>query len=118
MGHASPRASDRRRTHRYELGLPVHYRASLKGEPAHVGSSVTFDISTSGISFRSRRTLPIGAHVEMVVEWPARYADVYPIDLQVTGFVVRSDPGRCAVSISSLRFRTGAQPSENATVNA
>jgi len=28
----------------------------------------------------------VGAHIEMMAEWPARYADTYPIGLQMTGF--------------------------------
>ena len=110
MGEAKAKDTERRRSHRYDLALPLHYRAALKGSPPHVGASVTVDISTSGVSFRCRRPLPLGAHVEMEIDWPARYAEVYPIHLQVTGFVVRCENGVAAASISSLRFRTGAMP--------
>jgi len=103
---------DHRHSHRYDLTLPVHYQASIKGASPHAGTSVTCDMSTGGISFRCRRPLPVGAHAELVIEWPALYADLYPIDVQVTGFVVRSDPGVTAVSISSLRFRTCSAPAE------
>jgi c-di-GMP-binding flagellar brake protein YcgR len=105
-------AGDRRRNRRYEMRLPLHYRVSVKGEPARSGSGMTMDMSTTGMSFRSRKPLPIGAHVEVVVDWPAKYADVYPIDLQVTGFVVRSDAGRTAVRMTSRKFRVASVPAE------
>ena len=105
-------AGDRRRNSRYDLRLPVHYRLSLKGELARSGSGLTLDLSTTGISFRSRRPLPVGAHIEMVVDWPAKYGDLYPIDLQVTGFVVRSDSNRTAIRMTSRKFRVASVPAE------
>lgn len=96
---------ERRATRRYELHLPVHYRISQKGESGKWGSGTTREMSTTGLSFRSRKPLPVGSHVEMIVDWPAKYADDQPIDLQLTGFIVRSDAGRTAVRITSRRFR-------------
>lgn len=105
-------AGDRRRNRRYDLRLPIHYRLSLKGEPARSGSGLTLDMSTTGVSFRSRRPLPVGSHIEMTVNWPARYGDIYPIDLQITGFVVRSDNNRTAVRMTSRKFRVASIPAE------
>ncbi len=105
-------AGDRRRNRRYDMRLPLHYRLSLKGEAARSGSGLTLDLSTTGISFRSRRPLPVGAHIEMVVNWPARYADAYPIDLQVTGFVVRSDANRTAIRMTSREIPRMSAPAE------
>ena len=76
---------------RYELHLPVHYRISQKGVVARWGTGMTREMSTTGLSFRTRKPLPVGSHVEMIVDWPAKYADDQPIDLQLTGFIVRSD---------------------------
>ena len=103
------REIDRRINRRYDLRLPLHYRVAQKGLPPRSGSGLTCDLSTGGISFRCRRPLPVGAHVEITVAWPARYAEIYPIDLIVTGFVVRSDASRTAVRMTSRRFRTESQ---------
>ena len=102
-------AQERRASRRYELHLPVHFRVSQKGVIARWGSGLTRDISTSGLSFRTRKPIPVGSHVELVVDWPAKYAEAQPIDLQLTGFVVRSDSGRTAVRITSHRFRIDSQ---------
>jgi hypothetical protein len=76
------------------------------------GSGTTRELSSNGLSFRCRKPLPVGAHIELTVDWPARYGDVYPIDLLLTGFIVRSESGRAAVRITSRRFRilTEEQP--------
>lgn len=98
-------AQERRTTKRYDLHLPVHYRISQKGESSKWGSGTTREMSTNGLSFRTRRELPVGSHIEMIVDWPAKYGDDQPIDLQLTGFVVRSDAGKTAVRVTSRRFR-------------
>jgi len=101
---------ERRITRRYDVHLPLQYRVSQKGGVVSVGSGTTKEMSTSGLSFRCRRSLPVGAHIEIVIEWPARYADLYPIDLVLTGFIVRADTTRAAVRVTSRRFRVLQQP--------
>ena len=56
-----------------------------KGRGSCTGSGFTQELSIQGLSFRCRKPLPVGAHVELLVDWPAKYGDVYPIELQVTG---------------------------------
>ncbi len=74
------------------------------------GSGTTCDMSTSGLSFRCRRVLPVGSHIELLVAWPSRQDDA-PIELQFTGFIVRANGGKTGVRITSHRFRV-----EEATV--
>jgi hypothetical protein len=69
-----------------------------------MGSGCTCDLSSGGLNFRCRRPLPVGTHIEMTVEWPSKYADLYPIELQVTGFIVRSAGGKVAVRVTSKKF--------------
>ena len=102
-------ATERRAARRYELHLPIHFRVSQKGAVARWGSGVTREMSTTGLSFRCRKPVAVGSHVEMIVDWPAKYADDQPIDLQLTGFVVRSDNSRTAVRVTSRRFRINSQ---------
>ncbi|MBZ5728250.1 MAG: PilZ domain-containing protein [Acidobacteriia bacterium] len=109
---------DRRNSRRYDIRLPVHYRVSQKWVMARSGSATTCEISTSGLSFRSRKPLPVGSHIEMIIDWPARYGDVYPIDLQATGFVVRSEHGRTAVRVTSRKFRVITMPAQALRVSA
>ena len=43
------------------------------------------------------------------MDWPPRYGDIYPIDLVMTGFIVRSVGGRTAVRVASRKFRVNAE---------
>jgi hypothetical protein len=107
-----------RRAHpRYDLRLPLHYRIAQRGEAPVSGSGLTLDLSVEGISFRCRKPLPVGAHIELSVDWPVRYGEIYPVDLLATGFVVRSDHGRTAIRMTSHKLRISSNPavSERAT---
>ncbi len=95
---------EQRTNPRYDLRLSLHYRIALRGEPLIAGSGLTLDLSVGGISFRCRKPLPVGVHIELSIDWPARHG-VYPIELQATGFVVRSDHGRTAVRMTSHKLR-------------
>lgn len=110
--------TERRAEPRYDLRLPLHYRISQRGQPAISGSGMTLDLSVHGISFRCRKPLPVGVHIEVTVDWPARYGEVYPIELQATGFVVRSDHGRTAMRMTSHKLRVAPQPVEQIRVSA
>ena len=96
---------DRRVNRRFAIHLPVHFRISLKGGTTRWASGVTCDISSGGVSFRCRRSLPVGAHIELVIDWPAKYDEVVPVDLQSTGFIVRSDGNKAAVRMTARHFR-------------
>lgn len=110
--------TERRAEARYDLRLPLHYRISQRGQPVISGSGMTLDISVHGISFRCRKPLPVGVHIEVSVDWPARYGEVYPIELLATGFVVRSDHGRTAIRMTSHKLRVAAEPLEQVRVSA
>ena len=107
---ATPNA-DRRINPRYDIPLPIHYRVSQKGATSRWATSVTCDISSTGVSFRCRKRLPIGAHIEMVIDWPNGTTEVYATELVATGFVVRSSAYKSAVSMTSHRFRLELTPS-------
>jgi hypothetical protein len=103
---------ERRDHSRYDLRLPLRYRVSLKGSPPYIGTGLTQDMSVHGISFRCRKPLPIGAHVELLVDWPVKHGNGYPLELQVTGFILRSGSGKTAVRMTSHRLRICEIPGE------
>ena len=98
-------ALERRKTRRYLLRLPIHYRVSDRGGPPYSGSGTTCEMSTTGLSFRCRRLLPVGSHVELLVAWPSRHQDIDPIELQITGFIVRAEGGKTGIRMTSHKFR-------------
>ena len=100
---------ERRQSRRFGLRLSLRYRLSQKEGESRWNTGITRDLSKDGVGFKSRRALPVGAHVELRIDWPALYDSQYPVDLQATGFVVRSDAQRTAVRISSHRFLVHTQ---------
>ena len=97
--------AERRLNLRYKIHLPVHFRVSFRSETSRWRSSVIADISSTGISFPCRQPLPIGAHVEMLIDWPAHAHDSEPIQLHAGGYVVRRSSTKAGVRITSHRFR-------------
>jgi hypothetical protein len=109
---------ERRSSNRYDVHLQIHYRVSQRGGIERNGTGTTYDMSSTGLRFRSRKPLPVGSHLEMVIEWPARYGDIYPINLHATGFVVRNESGRTAVRVTSRKFRVLSSPAQSIPVSA
>ncbi|HTP36186.1 MAG TPA: PilZ domain-containing protein [Candidatus Acidoferrales bacterium] len=103
---------DRRYNQRFPIHLPIHFRVSQKGVASRWNTGTTCDISSGGLSFRCRRPLPVGAHIEMLIDWPARTDDPDTVSLQSTGFIVRSDGIRTAVRMTARQFRADAAQSQ------
>lgn len=103
---------ERRKSPRFDLRLTLRYRLSQKDGESRWNTGITRDMSKDGVGFKARKPLPVGAHIELRIDWPALYDAQYPIDLQATGFVIRSDSQRTAVRISSHRFLTHTTEAE------
>jgi len=108
------RVEDRRKNRRFAIRLPVRYRLSRRGAESQWRTGITHDMSKGGLVFGSRRPLPVGSHVELQIDWPASAECVCRVNLQVTGFVMRSGRGRTAVRIGAHHFvmnpESGALP--------
>jgi len=75
-----------------------------RNAPPLAGGGTTQEISPSGLSFLCREALPVGSHIEMVAEWPAKGAGRYPLDLRMTGFVIRSNQAGTVVRVTSHKL--------------
>jgi len=95
---------NRRVAQRFNLRLNLRYRLSEKGVEHRWSSGTTRDLSREGLGIKPRRPLPVGSHIEIRIDWPARYESVHPVELQITGFVIRCENTRAAIRISSHRF--------------
>ena len=84
------RTDERRANRRYEVDLVIRYRITDDRTTSNWRVGTTCDLGSSGIGFRCRGPLPIGARIEMMIHWPAKQDDLYPIYLHAIGFVVRS----------------------------
>lgn len=98
------RSHERRKCNRYPLALPIRYRVTPRNAPPLAGGGTTREISPAGLSFLCREALPVGSHIEMVAQWPAKAAGRYALDLRMTGFVIRSNQAGTVVRVTSHKL--------------
>jgi len=99
-------AGDRRRDKRYGLELELRWRLIRRRRVLESGEGRTVDVSSGGILFDAGRPLPAGLNVELSITWPVMLHNVAPLQLLVTGKIVRSDGRRTAVRMVQHEFRT------------
>lgn len=100
-------ARDRRRNRRYSIQLKLHWR--LTGRKKSVldqDTGRTLDVSSGGLYFQTSRRLPVGESLELSIDWPAMLHDITPLQVVVTGTIVRSSSECTAVRIVQHEFRT------------
>ena len=97
-------AGERRLNRRYKIGLAIQFRVSEDRNLSRWRTGRTCDMSTGGVIFRCGRPLPVNAHIEMVIHWPAKHDNRYPICLRAAGHVVRSHGRMMAVRMTFCRM--------------
>jgi len=95
---------ERREHKRYPLALPMRYRVTPRNAVPLSGIGTTCDISEAGVGFLCSEALPQGSHIEVVAQWPATAAGRTPLDLRMTGFVLRSNQLVAAVLVTSRKL--------------
>ena len=96
---------DRRADRRYAFEMPLHF-LSQSGRLSFSGSGFTKDLGRKGILFVSDDPPPANANVELQIEWPFLLQNVCPLELRVTGRVLRTDRRGTVVRFNSYEFRT------------
>lgn len=97
---------DRRFDRRYQLQLEVRWKLIRRRKVQDAGTGRTIDLSSGGILFDAARPLPAGLNVELNISWPVLLHNVAPMQLVVSGRVVRSSGGHAAIQIVQHEFRT------------
>jgi hypothetical protein len=101
------RAVTERRSHaRYPIELDVRYIGSWTQRIPHEGSGKTRDFSSGGIFFSANQPLPKGHRVKLFINWPIPLNGTCPLQLVITGQIVRSSRDGVAVTILNHEFRT------------
>ncbi len=102
---------NRRGDTRYGLRLDVQWRLIRRRRLLDEGVGKTLDISAGGILFDCGRALPVGFKIDLRIKWPVLLNHVTPLQLVVSGRIVRTDGSRAAIRMSKHEFRTTAVPS-------
>ncbi|HTS28087.1 MAG TPA: PilZ domain-containing protein [Bryobacteraceae bacterium] len=111
-------AGDRRFDRRYQLRLELRWKLIRRRKIQDTGTGYTVDLSSGGILFDAGRPLPVGLNVELSIAWPVLLHNVAPMQLLVSGRVVRSVGNRVAVHAVQHEFRTLGIPTEHRQVLA
>ena len=103
---------DRRKDRRYSIHLDLRWKLIRRRRVLETGVGQTVDLSSGGILFVSGRTLPVGLNVELAITWPVLLRNEAPMQLIVSGRIVRTSPGGTAVEMAQHEFRTMSTSSE------
>jgi hypothetical protein len=110
-------AGERRGDRRYEVHLELGWKLIRWRRVLENGLGHTIDLSSGGIFFDSGRQLPVGQKVELSISWPVLLRNITPLQLIVTGRIVRSAGDRVAIQTLQHGFRTiVAQPEHRVPV--
>src|SRR5215831_6278920 len=82
-------SGERRVDRRYDIGLDLRWKLVKRRKVLDHGTGRTIDLSSGGILFESGRLLPVGLNVELSISWPALLHNVAPMQLVVSGRIVR-----------------------------
>src|SRR5579864_6020261 len=111
-------AGDRRSDRRYDITLELRWKLVRRRRVLDTGTGTTLDLSSGGILFESERQLPAGGVVELSISWPVLLHNVAPLQLVVTGRVVRAAGRRAAIRMSQHEFRTARTSGDNRSAMA
>jgi hypothetical protein len=95
---------DRRRDRRFPIA--AYAECLMDGRRTE---AATTDISSGGILVQSADILPIGANVELRVDWPSRLDGRCPLRLVVAGKVLRTTARGTVISIARYEYRLDAK---------
>jgi hypothetical protein len=110
-------AGDRRSDRRYDIALDLRWKVIRRRRVLDAGTGTTLDLSSGGILFETDRQLPTGLNVELSISWPVLLHNVAPLQLVVTGRIVRASGRRTAIRMMQHEFRTAKSPAERSTVS-
>ena len=103
---------DRRRDRRYGIHLDLRWKLIRRRRILETGVGQTVDLSSGGILFVPGRALPVGLNVELAITWPVLLRNEAPMQLIVSGRIVRTSANGTAVEMAQHEFRTMSTSSE------
>ena len=98
-------ATEHRSHQRYPIKLDVEYRILKKGRVER-GFGRTLNISSSGVFFETKSTVPSNGPIEVLLNWPFLLEGTCPLKLVMRGRIVRIDAKGVAIKFKHHEFRT------------
>jgi len=98
--------AERRSEPRYPVGFDLKYKVPSTNQ---VGIGKIQDMSSSGIFFACPEVLSVGTDVNLSIDWPILLNQVLPLQLRVSGWIVRNDQRGTAIRIRRHEFHVSAK---------
>ena len=98
--------SERRTGRRYEVSLKVRWKIMHRRRLLEAGTGMTLEMSSGGILFKSEQRLPPENTIELAIAWPVLLHNTLPLQLIISGRVLRISGQHVAVRILQHEFRT------------
>jgi hypothetical protein len=111
-------AGERRQDRRYDLHLDLRWKLIRRKRVLETGTGRTLDLSSGGILIEADQHLPVGLNVELSLAWPVMLHNVAPMQLVISGRIIRSVGERAAIRMVQHEFRTAGVPAEHRGVLA
>ena len=105
---ASPvvdRSGERRSHERFPIALSADYRIHRKGR-VDSGSARTINIASGGVLLEANESLATGGPIDLFIRWPIRLEGTCPLNLVISGRIIRSDSRGVAIKANHHEFRT------------
>src|SRR3954471_23227042 len=99
LNHDERIHGDRRCDRRYNIPLELKWKLVRRRKVLESGTGRTIDLSSGGLLFDAARPLPVGLNVELSISWPALLHNVAPMQLVISGRIVRAEGSRIAVQM-------------------
>jgi hypothetical protein len=100
----------RRARRRFPIQQDVRYQCVKGSRISAVGVGKTVEISSREVRFTTQHPLQRGQKMRLAMNWPAMLDNTCRMKLEISGWIVHSEPGEAAVKIERYEFRTrGAQ---------
>src|SRR5580698_3210340 len=97
---------ERSRDKHYGMQLQLRWKLVRRRRTIDPGTGCTVNMSSGGIRFEAGREMPSGLNVELTISWPILLLNVAPMQLCVTGRILRSSGGWAAIRTVTHEFRT------------
>ena len=105
-------AGDRRTDRRYEIALDLRWKLIRRKRVLDTGTGRTVDLSSGGVLFDAGRVMPVGLNMELSISWPILLHSVAPLQLSISGRIVRANATRAAIRMVQHEFRTAGVSAE------
>lgn len=101
-------SGERRQDRRYLIQLDLRWKLIRRKRVLDAGVGRTIDLSSGGMCIETERPLHAGLNVELSIAWPVLLHNTAPLQLVVSGKILRVNGNRSAILMMQHEFRTAA----------